>query len=94
MRNEFTAIFELDDSGDEPRYIAYCIEVIGARAEGKTMDEARKKLAEAIKSALEQRRAESLRSLSCEILSLPHTSETIAVQETIALQWVPTLIPE
>ena len=40
MRNEFTAIYELDDSGDEPRYIAYCIEVTGANAEGKTMDEA------------------------------------------------------
>ena len=94
MRNEFTAIFELDDSGDEPRYIAYCVEIHGAHADGKTMDEARAGLTEAIKSVLEQRRAESLRILSCEILSLPHTSETIAVQETIALQWVPALIPE
>ena len=94
MRNEFTAIFEVDDSGDEPRYIAYCVEIPGAHADGETMDEARAGLTEAIKSALEQRRAESLRILSCEILSLPHTSETIAVQETIALQWVPALIPE
>ncbi len=94
MRNEFTAIYELDDSGAEPRYVAYCVEISGARADGKTMDDARAGLAEAIKSALEQRRAKSLRSLSCEILSLPHTSETIAVQETIALQWVPALISE
>ncbi len=94
MRNEFTAIFELDDSGEEPRYLAYCVEIPGAHAEGKTMDEAREMLAKTIKSVLEQRRAESLRTLSCEILSLPHTSEIISVQETIALQWVPALIAE
>ena len=46
MRNEFTAIFELDESGEEPRYFAYCTEIIGARAEGTTIDEARDKLAE------------------------------------------------
>ena len=56
MRNEFTAIFELDDSGDEPRYIAYCVEIPGAHADGKTMDEARAGLTEAIKSALQARR--------------------------------------
>ena len=94
MRNEFTAIFELDESQPEPRYIAYCVEIPGAHSEGKTKDDARVGLAEAIKSALEQRRAESLRSLSCEILPLTHTSEIIAVQETIALQWVPALIAE
>ena len=88
MRNEFTAIFELDDSGDEPRYIAYCIEVIGARAEGKTMDEARKKLAIAIKTALQERREKTMRDI---LFDLPPdaTQEVIAVQETIALQWVP-----
>ncbi len=48
MRNEFTAIFELDDSQAEPFYIAYCVEVPGANAEGKTIDEARDKLAETI----------------------------------------------
>ncbi len=49
MRNEFTAIFELDDESRlEPFYFANCPEIIGARAEGKTMDEARDKLAETI----------------------------------------------
>ncbi len=88
MRNEFTAIFELDDSGDEPRYIAYCIEVIGARAEGKTMDEAREKLAEAIKSELAEQREKTIRDI---LFDLPPdaTQEIIAVQETVAMQWVP-----
>ena len=84
MRNEFTAIFELDDSREEPRYIAYCIEVTGARAEGKTMDEAREKLAEAIKSELAAQREKTMRNL---LFDLPPgaTREIIAVQETIAL---------
>lgn len=53
MRNEFTAIFELDDESRlEPFYFANCPEIIGARAEGKTMDEARDKLAETITQRL------------------------------------------
>ena len=88
MRNEFTAIFELDDSGDEARYFAYCTEIIGARAEGKTMDEAREKLAEAIKRELQTRREKTMRDI---LFDLPPdaTQEIIAVHETIAMQWVP-----
>ena len=84
MRNEFTAIFELDESGDEPRYFAYCTEIIGARAEGKTMEEVRDKLREAIKSVLEERREKTLRDI---LFDLPDdaTQEVIAVQETISL---------
>lgn len=84
MRNEFTAIFELDDSGDEPRYIAYCIEVSGANAEGKTIDEARDRLAEAIKFALQAHREKTMRDI---LFDLPPdaTQEVIAVQETISL---------
>ena len=49
MRNEFTAIFELDDeSRPEPFYFANCVEMPGVGAEGKTIDETRAKLAEAI----------------------------------------------
>ncbi len=90
MRNEFTAIYELDDSGEEPRYIAYCTELAGANAEGKTMDEARERLAEAIKAALQARREKTMQDL---LFDLPPdaTQEVIAVQETIALQWVPYL---
>lgn len=84
MRNEFTAIFELDDSGDEPRYFAYCIEIIDARAEGATIDEARTGLAEAIKSALQARREETKRDILFD-LSPDARQEVIAVQETISL---------
>ena len=84
MRNEFTAIFELDDSRDEPRYTAYCIEVPGASAEGKTMDEARENLSDAIKSALQARREKTKRDILLD-LSPDATQEVIAVQETISL---------
>ncbi len=88
MRNEFTAIFELDDSGDESRYFAHCVEVIGARAEGKTIDEAREQLVEAIKSELAAQRERTMRDI---LFDLPPdaTQEIIAVQETVAMQWVP-----
>ena len=84
MRNEFTAIFELDDSGDEPRYFAICPEIIGARGEGKTIDEAREKLREAIKSVLAERREKTMRDI---LFDLPPdaTREVIAVRETISL---------
>lgn len=84
MRNEFTAIFELDDSGDEPRYTAYCLEIIGAEAEGTTIDEARKKLGDAIKSALQARREKTMRDILFDLLP-DATQEVIAVQETIVL---------
>ena len=41
MRNEFTAIFELDDEQEEQFYIAYCVEIPGPNGQGKTLDEAR-----------------------------------------------------
>ena len=90
MRNEFTAIFELDDSGKEPFYFAVCPEVIGARAEGKTLEEAREKLADAIRSALEARREKTIRDILFDLPS-DSTREIIAVEETIAMQWVPYL---
>ena len=84
MRNEFTAIFELDDSRDEARYTAHCIEVSGASAEGRTIDEARAGLAEAIKSALQERREKTKRDILFD-LSPDAIQEVIAVQETISL---------
>lgn len=44
MHNEFTAIVERD--GDW--FVAYCPEIPGANGQGKTMDECRKNLAEAV----------------------------------------------
>ena len=54
MRNEFTAIFERD--GDW--IIAYSPEVPGANGQGKTLDECRQNLAEAVELILEDRRSE------------------------------------
>jgi len=57
MHNEFTAIIERDGEW----YIAYCPEIPGANGQGKTKEEARESLAEAIALILEDRREEGLR---------------------------------
>ena len=57
MRNEFTAIIERDGEW----FIAYCPEIPGANGQGKTKEEARANLAEAIALVLEDRRADALR---------------------------------
>ncbi|HOZ49826.1 MAG TPA: type II toxin-antitoxin system HicB family antitoxin [Candidatus Hydrogenedentes bacterium] len=59
MRNEFTAIIEKD--GDW--CIAYCLEVPGANGQGKTVEECRKSLAEAVALLLEDRREDMLRGV-------------------------------
>jgi predicted RNase H-like HicB family nuclease len=59
MKNEFGAIIERD--GDW--YIAYCVEIPGANGQGRTKDEARENLAEAIKLILEDRRQDALRGV-------------------------------
>ena len=51
MRNEFTAVIERD--GDW--FVAYCPEVPGANGQGRTKDEARVSLAEAIALIVEDR---------------------------------------
>lgn len=56
MRNEFTAIIERD--GDW--FIAYSPEAPGANGQGRTMEEARASLAEAIELILEDRRGDAL----------------------------------
>ena len=52
MQNEFTAIIERD--GDW--YIAYCPKIPAANGQGRTKDEARENLAEAITLILKDRR--------------------------------------
>jgi predicted RNase H-like HicB family nuclease len=59
VKREFTAIIEQD--GDW--YIAYCPEIPGANGQGRTRDEARTSLAEAISLILEDRREDGLRGL-------------------------------
>jgi predicted RNase H-like HicB family nuclease len=57
MHNEFTAIIERD--GDW--VIAYCPEIPGANGQGRTKEEARTSLAEAIVLILDDRREDGLR---------------------------------
>jgi predicted RNase H-like HicB family nuclease len=59
VRNEFTAIIERD--GDW--YIAYCPEIPGANGQGRTKEEARESLAEAIALILQDRREDALRGV-------------------------------
>ncbi|MCZ6477441.1 MAG: type II toxin-antitoxin system HicB family antitoxin [Gemmatimonadota bacterium] len=59
MKHEFTAIFERD--GDW--YIAYCPEIPGANGQGRTKEEARQSLADALALILEDRRQDSLRGV-------------------------------
>ena len=59
MRNEFAAIIERD--GDW--FIAYCPEVPGANGQGKTLEECRKSLADAVALILEDRREVALRGV-------------------------------
>jgi predicted RNase H-like HicB family nuclease len=59
MHNEFTAIIEQD--GDW--FIAYCPEIPGANGQGKTVEECRENLAEAISLILEDRREDALRGV-------------------------------
>ena len=59
MRNEFTAVFERDGKW----HIAYCPEIPGANGQGRTKEEARQSLAQAIALILEDRREEGLRGV-------------------------------
>ena len=59
MRNEFTAIIEQDEGW----YIAYCPEIPGANGQGRTIEECRENLSEAIALILEDRRQDALRGV-------------------------------
>ncbi len=57
MHNEFTAVIERDGEW----HIAYCPEVPGANGQGRTKEEAKQSLSEAIALILEDRRIDGLR---------------------------------
>ena len=59
MRNEFTAVIERDGKW----YIAYCPEIPGANGQGRTINQCRKSLAQAIALILEDRREDGLRGV-------------------------------
>ncbi len=52
MHNEFTAVIERD----EDWYIGYCPEIPEANGQGRTIEECRQNLAEAVVLVLEDRR--------------------------------------
>ena len=64
MHHEFTAVFEKDDDW----FIAYCPEVPGANGQGRTMEECRENLAEAIVLMLQHNLEEGLRGVPEEAL--------------------------
>jgi predicted RNase H-like HicB family nuclease len=59
MRNEFTAVFERDKDW----VLAFCPEVPGANGQGRTKEEARESLIEAIVLILTDRREDGLRGV-------------------------------
>jgi len=71
MHNEFTAIIEKD--GDW--FVAFCPEVPGANGQGRTREEARANLGEAIALILEDRREDALRGVPADAIR-----ETIVVE--------------
>ena len=64
MHNEFTAIIERDGEW----YIAYCPEVPGANGQGRTLEECRQNLADAIALILEDRREDALRGVPADAI--------------------------
>ena len=70
MANQFHAIYEQD----EEWWIGYCPEVSGANGQGKTLEECRDSLSEAIKLILEDRLEDTLRGVPNDAIK-----ETISV---------------
>jgi predicted RNase H-like HicB family nuclease len=64
MHNEFTAIIDRDQDW----FIAYCPEIPGANGQGRTVEECKQSLAEAIALILEDRREEALQSLPTNVI--------------------------
>ena len=59
LENEFTAIIERDGEW----HVAYCPEIPGANGQGRSKDEARESLDDAIALILEDRREDGLRGV-------------------------------
>jgi predicted RNase H-like HicB family nuclease len=59
MRNEFTSVIEEDGEW----FIGYCPEIPGANGQGRTVEECRESLSQAIALILEDRREDGLRGV-------------------------------
>ena len=64
MHNEFTAVLEKD--GDW--YFAVCPEILGANGQGRTIEECKQSLINAIELILEDRREDMLRGIPDEAI--------------------------
>ena len=64
MHNEFTAIIEKDGEW----FIWYCPEIPGANGQGRTVEECRRNLAEAIALILEDRRQDAMKGVPGEAI--------------------------
>ena len=71
MKNEFTAVVERD--GDW--YIAYSPEIPGANGQGRTVEESKASLAEAIALILDDRREDGLRGAPADAIQSTVTVE-------------------
>lgn len=71
MRNEFTAVYEQTDDW----FIGYCPEIPGANGQGRTLDECRESLRDAIALILEDRRENGLRGVPAAAI---HETVTLA----------------
>jgi len=71
VRNEFTSVIEED--GDW--FIGFCPEIPGANGQGRTVEECRANLSEAIALILEDRREDGLRGVPQDAIR-----ETVVVQ--------------
>ncbi len=71
MRNEFTAVIEEDGEW----FIGYSPEIPGANGQGRTVEECRANLSEAIALILDDRREDGLRGVPKE-----------AIQDTVVVQ--------
>ncbi len=70
MHNEFTGVFERDGEW----FIGYCPEVPGANGQGRSLEECRGSLVDAIKLILEDRREQGLAGVPSD-----------AIQETVVI---------
>lgn len=67
MQNEFTAVIEKDGEW----FVAWCPEVPEANGQGKTVEECRENLSQAIALILEDRREDAFRGLPATALREP-----------------------
>ncbi len=64
MKNEFTALVEQDGEW----YIGYCPEIPGANGQGRTVEECKESLADAITLILDDRREDGLRGAAADAI--------------------------